>query len=199
MVERHAFLEEPANTREAIMQATYHALCEYGYAGLTISRIAEFFEKSKSLLYHHYESKDELLLDFLGFMLEEFESVPEKREAAADERLAEFFDQALSDTQPEEARNFTRAMVELRAQAAHDDRFREHFSDSDQVFHDRLADIIQAGIESGTFRDVDSDRVAAFLLATINGAMTQQVTARSEDTDQVREELSRYVSSVLEP
>ncbi|MFB6109509.1 MAG: TetR/AcrR family transcriptional regulator [Halodesulfurarchaeum sp.] len=198
MVDTHPFLEDPEGTREAIMQATFKALCEYGYAGLTISRIGEHFEKSKSLLYHHYDSKDELLLDFLSFMLEEFEdpTAADSDRSAAD-RLEAVFDHALAQDRPEAALELTQAMVELRAQAAHDQRFREHFTDNDAVFRDRLAAIIRSGVESGAFREVDPDQVASFLLATITGAMTQQVTT-VESQDRVRAELSRYVETALE-
>lgn len=199
MDETDTFLEDPEDTREAIMQATFEALCEYGYAGLTISRIGEFFEKSKSLLYHHYESKDELLLDFLSFMLEEFEgSAGADTDRSATERLDTVFDHALAQDRPAATLKLTQAMVELRAQAAHDERFREHFTDNDAVFRDQLAAIVEAGVAAGTFREVDPDQVASFLLAAMTGAMTQQVTTNTEDPERVRAELSRYVETVLQ-
>jgi AcrR family transcriptional regulator len=69
------FDDEPADTREAIMQATYRALRAHGYARLTIQRIGDEFPKSKSLLYHHYDGKDDLLLEFLSYMLDWRESL----------------------------------------------------------------------------------------------------------------------------
>lgn len=198
MVVSNSFLDEPEDTREAIMKATYEALCEHGYAGLTIARIAEDFEKSKSLLYHHYDSKDELLLDFLSYMLEEFErTVPESETKPADERLETVFDHSLSSTPADEFQDFMHAMVELRAQAAHDDRFRDHFTDNDQVVHDKLTGIIEDGIEEGVFRDVDADRVASFLLATLSGGMNQRVTSKIGQAKQVHDEFETYVSEVL--
>ncbi len=194
----HSFLEDPADTREAIMQATYTALCEHGYAGLTIARIAEDFEKSKSLLYHHYDSKDDLLLDFLSFMLEEFEqTVPAEESESATERLARVFDHSLDDVPEEGSLEFLRAVVELRAQAAHDERFRDHFTDNDRVVHDRLVNIIEAGIEAGEFREVDPEQVAAMLLATLSGAMNQRATSEIDREAAIRRELDRYLTDLL--
>ncbi|MEF8772283.1 TetR/AcrR family transcriptional regulator [Halodesulfurarchaeum sp.] len=198
MVLSNSFLDDPEDTREAIMKATYEALCEHGYAGLTIARIADDFEKSKSLLYHHYDSKDELLLDFLSYMLEEFErTVPGTATKPADERLQTVFDHSLSSTPGDESLDFMRAMVELRAQAAHDDRFRDHFTDNDQVVHDKLVEILADGIEEGVFRDVDEDQVASFLLATLSGGMNQRVTSKIGQERRVMAELDRYVDAVL--
>lgn len=198
MAETLSFLEEPADTREAIMKATYVALCEYGYAGLTIARIADEFEKSKSLLYHHYDSKDELLLDFLSFMLEEFQQAfPESGSESPEARLETIIEGALEPETWDEGRKFTRAMTELRAQAAHDERFREHFTDHDRVFRETIVETIEAGIETGAFRDVDAERVASFVVATLAGGMNQLSTTNAEQAQSIREALDRYVSTVL--
>lgn len=192
------FESEPADTREAIMQATYRALCEHGYAGLTIQRIGDEFSKSKSLLYHHYEGKDELLLDFLSFMLERFEeTIPDREYDHAREHLEAILDHALpADLDPERA-EFRAAMVELRAQAATDEAYREHFTRNDRFFRERFARVVQGGVEEGVFREVDPDRVAATLLATVHGAMQEEATTDAAETVAVREELRTYLRSRL--
>ncbi|WP_353633707.1 TetR/AcrR family transcriptional regulator [Halobacterium sp. NMX12-1] len=197
MADAHPFSGEPATTREAIMQATFHALREHGYAGLTIQRIGDHFEKSKSLLYHHYDSKDELLLDFLEFMLAEFEQAAPDDDLPPREHLDAILDHALAAKLPDDQREFTEAMVELRAQAAHDDRYRDHFTRSDETFREEVASIVRDGVNAGVFRDVDPDDVASFLLTLVNGAMNQRVTAEETQTGDVREEVEAYVQSRL--
>lgn len=217
------FLADPADTEEAIMAATYRALCAHGYAGLTIQRIAEQFEKSKSLLYHHYDNKDELLVAFLGFMLDQFESgVPgsnltdaefcETEAADADACAAEAADPAsvdpvahvhevvdtmLADSIPGDEREFVAAMVELRAQAAHDERYRDHFSRHDEFFRERLAGVVARGVDEGRFRDVDPDRVATMLVTTIVGTMTRRVTTESAGVHHVRAAVEDYLDAVV--
>ncbi|PSQ25441.1 TetR family transcriptional regulator [Halobacteriales archaeon QS_8_65_32] len=182
-------------TRVALMKATYEALSEHGYADLTIERIGEEFEKSVSLVYHHYDSKDALLVDFLEFMLDRFEAdvaFDERDDARA--RLRALFDRVLSASIDDERRALMGAITELRAQAPHNEAFREQFARSDRFFHARIAAIIEAGIDQGVFRDVDPDRTAELLLTTINGAMIGRVTTAEEAPIRaVRAELDEYV------
>jgi AcrR family transcriptional regulator len=200
MGETPAFLAEPETTRESIMRATYLALCDHGYAGLTIQRIGESFGKSKSLLYHHYDDKDELLLAFLQFMLEEYESSLPEADAGGDalDRLDALLDGMLTPSLSAEERGFTAAMIELRAQAAHDERYREQFADHDRFFGEQLVEVVADGIESGLFRDVDADEVAEFLSTTVAGAMTRRVTGGGDRAaTATRTALDGYVQRVL--
>jgi AcrR family transcriptional regulator len=194
-----ALFEETDDTCAAIMKATYDALCEHGYAELTIQRIGDEFPKSKSLVYHHYDGKDELLLDLLEFMLDRFEtSVPRHEYADAAAHLEAILDHVVPDALDDDRREFISAIVELRAQAAHDSAYNEHFTRHIQFFHERFVTVVERGIEEGVFRDVDPERVAAFLLTTVEGAMLQRVTVDVEASmPAVREELRRYVETRL--
>ncbi|MFC6725598.1 TetR/AcrR family transcriptional regulator, partial [Halobium palmae] len=168
MSDEPSFLTDPTGTREQIMRATYLALREHGYADLTIKRIGGEFEKSVSLLYQHYDGKDELLLEFLSFMLDEFQrSLPPLSADDPATHLDAVLDHAFAPDPPTECREFEATMVELRAQAASDERYRERFTDHDRFFRDRLARVLRAGIEDGTFREVDPEAVAAFLFAAV--------------------------------
>ncbi|QLC34714.1 TetR family transcriptional regulator (plasmid) [Halarchaeum sp. CBA1220] len=193
------FPEEPADTRTAIMRATYDALCKHGYADLTIQRIGEEFPKSKSLLYHHYEGKDDLLLEFLGYMLERFEEREAPADGAADPetRLRDFLDHTIPVPGEERNPDFLRALVELRAQAAHDEAYREQFTRTQERFHEHLADIVADGVETGAFRDVDPEQVASFLATVLSGAMFDRVTTDSDVAAAARAELHRYVDDCL--
>lgn len=192
------FPESPSETKTAIMRATFDALVEYGYAGLTIDRIDEFFPKSKSLLYHHYEGKDDLLLDFLEQLIEEYEgSFGHDDEADAYTRLTRILDGVAEPTMNDEDVAFTRTLVELRAQAAHDAAYREHFTTSGRFFRDRIADIVADGIEEGVFREVDPDQVAATIHTMATGVMTERVTDDDPHIRAVRDELDAYVEARL--
>jgi len=199
MTDVESFLESPEGTREEIMRATYLALCEYGYADLTIQRIGEQFPKSNSLVYHHYDSKDDLLLDFLGFMLDRFEEeMPFEDVDGPTEHLGAVLDHVFATPLPDERREFVRAMVELRAQAANDERYREQFTRHDRFFTERIAAIVDAGIERGVFQSVDADAVATLLVTTINGSMTQRVTSAETVAATVREQTDSVVRALLE-
>ncbi len=192
------FEPDPDDTREAIMKATYDALLEHGYADLTIQRIGDEFDKSKSLLYHHYDSKDALLVDFLAFMLERMEgTIPLEEADAAAERLRIGFDHVFTDFLTGSNEEFNRAMTELRAQSAHDDSFREQFTRNDRYFESRVEDVLEEGIKQGTFRDVDTNRVATMIVTIMQGAMFQATTSTEPDLDAIRAELDAYMNSRL--
>jgi AcrR family transcriptional regulator len=199
MGDAQLFAEAPDDTRAAIMRATYAALTEHGYANLTIQRIADEFEKSKSLLYHHYDGKDDLLVDFLEFMLEHFESEATcAGEKDPEERLDALLDRVAPVDLDPERHAFTSAMVELRAQAAHDPAYREQFTKHDLVLRDRFAVIVRDGVEADVFGDVDPDSVAAFILAAVNGIRHQRVTRDDGgDVPVTRRELDEYVTQRL--
>ncbi|MGA9400724.1 TetR/AcrR family transcriptional regulator [Haladaptatus sp.] len=194
MTDTPSFLDEADGTREEIMKATFHALCEYGYKDLTIQHISDEFGKSKSLLYYHYDGKDDLLLDFLDFMLERFEDqIPYPEGGSAADHLDELLDQVLFDPRSSDFHGFAQAMVELRAQGAHDAEFREHFTRSDEFIRKQIARIIRKGIDEGVFRDVDSRRTATLLQTIIVGTMTEQMTTDDDRFEAIRDETDRYL------
>jgi len=193
------FLDDSEGTREEIMQATYRALREHGYADLTVSRIAAQFPKSKSLLYHHYDGKDELLLDFLDFMLEGAKATVPDPDDDPSGYLDATLDYVLDPDPPSEYLAFESAMVELRAQGATDERYREAFARHDAFFRGRIAEAVRAGVECGVFDDVDPDRVANFVHTTVEGVSPRRAAgdADGEDVRAIRAELEAYLDATL--
>ena len=229
----HPFAE-PSDTRQAILGAAFRALCEHGYANVTVQRIGDEFDKSPSLVYHHYDGKDELLIDLLEFLLAEFETSvagenrpelagsgsPESAPAAFERSAREQIDAYLTaTTDPEsvddeyapDARFFT-VMTELRAQAANNEAYREHFDRSDRVFGEYLEGIVRgaaaeiaaadgaedpvdAGPTAGT---VDPAEVAATLQTFATGSTFRAATtAETEWVDGARAGIDRYLETVL--
>lgn len=186
-------------TQTAIMDATYHALCEHGYANLTMAKIASEFEKSKSLLYYHYENKDELLVAFLDYMLDRFsEDASIESSSDPETELRSFLDKLLPPELDDERRRFHVALFELRSEAPHDEAYRDHFAKVEVFMRERLADVIRTGVENGTFRDVDPEQTAAMFVSTIHGAMLHRVTGDGEaSTEDVRAALDDYIETRL--
>jgi len=188
------------DTRAAILRATFRALCEHGYANLTIDRIGAEFEKSTSLLYHHYDGKDDLLLEFLDYMLSRLEADPPGQGAAAgspNESLVDLLDHLLDPDPDETERSFMRAMVELRAQAAHDSEYRVHFTESDRVFRERFRSLLEAGIAAGEYDSVDADRVAGTLVTVVNGSFVESVTTEDGSRAETRAAVAEYLDRTL--
>ena len=188
--------EDPEGSREEILAATYRALHEYGYSDLTIQRIGDQFDKSTSLLYYHYENKDELVLETLEFLLDGFEAQFTTSEITEPREHLETLVERMCNSSAEQAHLET--LLELRARAIHDERYQRHFNRSDRVFEAHLADVIEAGIDSGEFRDVDPDAVATALVMFFNGIVLRRSTDDSDAwVTRATSEIARYLEDRL--
>jgi AcrR family transcriptional regulator len=185
-------------TEVEIMEATYRALCEHGYADLTIQAIADEFDKSKSLLYYHYDTKDEILVAFLDYLLDQF-TVEDAVDAdgSPDEQLWTLIDQFLPASPSDEQREFQVALLELRSRALSKPAYREQFTRVDRLVHDALVDVLTAGIDDGTFREVDVEGTAALLTSAITGAMLRRVTTDEDVAASTRAAVTEVLDSRL--
>jgi len=181
-----------------IMNATYRTLLEYGYAGLSISRIGSEYKKSKSLIYHHYESKEELLVSFLEFAIDRFEAAITTGDSDEPEKnLKYIIDRLLSRRPAADQWQIQKVLVTLRSQAVTSDSFREQFTRVDDRLVSVFSDIIERGITVGVFTDVDSSAVAEHILATINGAIYSDETTNRKEIQTVRTSLLAYLDTIL--
>lgn len=193
-----ADVDERSETQREIMEATYCALRTRGYADLTIQAIADEFAKSKSLLYYHYDTKDDLLVDFLEYGLDRFaaeDAVDPTDSPTA--QLETFLDDFLPASLDDDQRALQVALFELRSQAPMNEAYREQFSRADRIIHETLADILERGIEQGEFRTVDINYMTELLHSIIDGGMTRHLTTADETTMTARRTLDTYIESNL--
>jgi len=186
------------DARDAIMRATYEALCAEGYSDLTAQAIADRTEKSKAALFYHYDSKEGLLAAFMDYLLEGYEHrVALLAEYPPAERLAAFVEWWFSPAS-DDPTGYHTAMLELRARAPYDERFREKLRASDAALRETLTDILEDGVETGAFQPHDSEAVADFLLATLDGARIRRFTlARDAYSDHVRAGVVEYLHNYV--
>jgi hypothetical protein len=94
-----------------------------------------------------------------------------------------------------ERSELTNVMVELRGQAPHNEVFRTYFTANDRQFRRDLAAIIERGIEEGSYKPVDPDAVAEFVLTVMSGGTVRRATTDdAADIAAVRQELDAYLS-----
>ncbi|MCU4973980.1 TetR/AcrR family transcriptional regulator [Halobacteria archaeon AArc-m2/3/4] len=187
--------DEQSETHAEIMEATYRALCEHGYASLTMQNIADELEKSKGLLHYHFDSKEELLIAFIDYLLSEFEQDIASIEGPPDKKLDEFIERFVVVADAGDRQALHLALLELRAQSPFNDRFREHLARSDTIVRDTVAEIVRDGITQGVFRaDAEPEVVAQLVLASMDGARTRGLTIGDETYPAaVSEALNKYV------
>lgn len=193
----HSDGDERSEAELAIMKATYRALCEHGYANLTIQAIAEEYGKSTAAIHYHYDTKDELLAAFLSYLLDRFiDRVHEVETTAPRERLDSLLDRLLTDR--EGYRDFMIAMLEMRAQAPYNDAVREQFQRNDEYTRYLLKTVIADGRDSGVFSTENPEHAAEALMLLIDGARNRYASLDDEDAlEEARETAREYVESVL--
>lgn len=188
-----------SDTREEIMDATYNVLAEYGYAELSMRRIADELGKSKSLLHYHYDTKDDLLLAFLDRFLDQLDEWVQDIEADSHhERLLTFVDQWTVDPEEQDRQEFWAAFLELRLRAPYDPEFQKRLTTTNEAVIETLAAIIEDGITAGEFRDVDAYRVAETIISALEGARTRQATLeRTEAPRRVEQTIEEFIIDQL--
>ena len=192
----------PPDVHETVMEATYRALCANGFASLTMQDIADEADKSTSLLHYHYDTKQDLLVAFLRYLIDRFEERFEDTEDEDPEkRLRGFVSRMLpeeGERGEEEYDRFGLAILEVRMQAPYEDAYREQLRTNMKVIRTRLADVIREGIEAGTFRDVDADRTARLIVDAFDGARSERVTMGWDEAPaDVAAALEEFVFSTL--
>ena len=200
MTEFIPFTEEPRTTQDQILEATYNALHEYGYAGLSIQRIADFTDISKSSMYYHFENKNELLLAFLEAVLQnvrhrfDFES---RADPIAD--LNYFLDQIFASISPETGEETLPigAYIEIRSQAVWNDAYRKRITDIDTALKEQFRSILYRGIEQGVMKDIDTNQVGEFLVTMLTGTLERYVTSTEVSLDEIRTEIDRYIAQCV--
>jgi len=182
---------------EEIMRATYEVLCEYGYAGLTIQRIAEAYGKSTAAVHYHYDTKDDLLAAFLDYILGRFrDAVHEVETTDPERRLDLLLDRLLVDS--EDHRDLLVAILEMRSQAPYVDAFAERFQQNDEYVRYMLRTVIDHGVREGAFAEADAEHVASALLTIVDGARTRAVVLDDPDAlATARRAADEYVTAVL--
>ncbi|SFG71300.1 transcriptional regulator, TetR family [Halopelagius inordinatus] len=163
---------------DEIMTATHSALRTCGYAELTMQDIADESDLSKSALHYHFDGKHDLLVSFLEHLLDRFEArITDPEGETPVERLRWLVETILA---PGERRSdgFQTALLEIQAQAPHDEAYRERLEQFDEAFVSQVRSIVAAGVEDGTFRaDVDPDQTASLVATYLKGVRTRHVAA----------------------
>lgn len=187
--------------KRAIMEATYNAVSKTGYSELTIQDIAEEFERSKTLIYYHYDGRDELLVDFLDFILAEFlEDLPEQTDSPREE-LVHLIDLLLPTTVDEEPYRVMLAMFELRINAPHDEESRQQYQVVEQELESLLEDILRRGVQAGQFTEMDVSVEAEALLSLLIGTRTRRLTVYEpeESIEPLKRAIDAHIDRILAP
>jgi AcrR family transcriptional regulator len=155
-----------ADLRQQILSTASQLFIQHGYHGLAMRQIAEALGVSKAALYYHFKDKEELLLAILDTYLDEMEALlaqVERIHTGARGQVRALVEMILA--QPAEQRAVIRLssqeMAHLSAPA------RQAFERAYHTkFLNRIQAILEAGMQAGELRPIDSS-VATWALLGI--------------------------------
>ena len=170
--------EIPEETYEDLMQATARALCEHGYTRLRVRDIDEYFGKSRQLINHYYDGKEDLIEAVLQYLLEEYErGIAVGDDVDPEQQLDSYIRQFFHGPDIENFDHwaFVTALIELRSQAQHYPRHQELLLENYYHLRGILVAIIERGIDEGEFRAVDAATFATAINAVISTSRMRKV------------------------
>ena len=158
-------------TRDDILQSAAQVFRQKGFHGASMADIAEAVQLQKASLYHHFGSKQEILLELLDRALE---MVTERmaevmaREISTDEKLRLAMRVYLK-TLSEQGDLVSVLLLEFRS--LDPEFFARHTPNRDR-FERMWRDLIQQGVDEGAFRCDSVSMASRGLLGAMNWTVT---------------------------
>ncbi|WP_122091292.1 TetR/AcrR family transcriptional regulator [Halalkalicoccus subterraneus] len=196
-------------TEQRIREAAFRALITHGYADLSIKDIGDELGQNPSLIYHYFDSKDELLLSMLDVFIEIFVGQRAEQPITNPEAELQRFIEQILHPQSEQVeqvmfsppsdiqKGTSRVFVELWAHATWDDEFRAETTRVENRLRETVTQILRAGIERERFRPVEPELTADHLLFLLKQTIhTRTTTNRDGITERGRTILDGVVDDI---
>jgi len=157
--------------RELILEAAAQIIRKKGFHAASMKDIADAVNLQKASLYHHFSSKQEILLALLDqaldLLIERFSAVI-TQDMPVDEKLCRAVRVYLGSL----AEHADLAAVLLLEHRSLDPEYHERHIPRRDRFERLWRDLIQEGVESGVFHNTDPSMTVRALLGVMNWTIT---------------------------
>jgi AcrR family transcriptional regulator len=161
--------------RQQILIAAHQVFSAQGFHNTKISDVAATAEASHGTVYHYFSSKDELFMAVFEAWVASYISQASVEELSAlkssSEQLSAFA-QSTAQAMIHSA-EFLPVQMEFWSHLVRNEKIRQRFRELFANLRSILRGIIQTGIDSGEFRQVDAEAVASIAMATYDGLILQ--------------------------
>ncbi|MBB3046589.1 AcrR family transcriptional regulator [Litorivivens lipolytica] len=157
--------------RQKIIDAAITVLLDKGVAASRMNDFVEASGLSKGGVYHHFDSKEDLLIGVLNSFLE---NNLDRLHLSINPRESAYTQlKDILHNHEElmlELGKYNQLFLDFFSQAAYLPRFRELMRQHYQLFHGTLTELVSMGIASGEFeKDTDPDAIASGLMGIFDG------------------------------
>lgn len=188
------------DTEEVIMEATFRAVSKHGYKDLRMRDIGEEMDLTRQVIHYHFDGKYDLMSSFLGYIIDQYEgSVELNEDADPRTELDARIDQCMFGPEFEEFSHWDRMKVyhELFSYAQNDEEHRAIFNEHYEHMRNSIVEVIEAGIETGEFHDVDAERLGQLITDIIHVSRERRITLGHEKApEESRKAIAEFI---LEP
>ncbi|MDQ3865192.1 MAG: TetR family transcriptional regulator C-terminal domain-containing protein [Actinomycetota bacterium] len=159
-----------------LIRSAYKVMGEKGLNGLSLQDVADEAGVSKAILPYYFESKENLILLTMRWVLARVAG--RIREAIAGAASPEEKVSAMIDAifvSPEANRRFYLVFFDFLGYAARNDRFADVGATFHEICNSHYAEVIQHGQEEGVFHKGDASEDATVVRALVDGLFTQWI------------------------
>jgi AcrR family transcriptional regulator len=153
--------------RDEILEAAIHLFNQSGYHATSMQDIARAVCIKKPSLYHHFDSKEAILLTILNIGMEQL-TAEVNAVAASDMPIADKLRAAIRAHALMIAGNLEGAAVFLREDRGLGDSYLAEYVSRRDDFERVLRQIVQQGVDEGVFRETDTAISVQALLGMVN-------------------------------
>lgn len=191
-----ALRSDGAQTREAILQATFRRLGVDGYAGLNLRAIAAEAGVNHGLIRYHFGTKEQLVLTMLDTVNRR---LLERQQAmyAQDDSLADQWEQACDFYESDLRSGFVRMLMELMAASFSDATLRAEFLPRLLAWHRVVEGAVVAAIERHDLNLPVSARAIASWISCFWVGMEAEMTLGVPERDGHHREALRAMHALL--
>lgn len=162
-----------------LIRSAYRAMAEKGLGRLSLQDVADEAGVSKAILPYYFESKDNLILLTMRWVLARV--AQRIRESVEGVEGAEAKVSAMVDAifvSPESNRRFYLVFFDFLGYAAREERYADVSASFHEICNGLYAEVIVAGQREGVFHPGDPREGAAVVRALVDGLFTQWVQDR---------------------
>ena len=159
-----------------LIRSAYKVMGEKGLGGLSLQDVADDAGVSKAILPYYFESKENLILLTMRWVLARV--AQRIREAIARADNAEAKVAAMIDAifvSGESNRRFYLVFFDFLGYAARNDRFADVGATFHEICNGLYAEVIRLGQEEGVFNGTDAREAATVVRALVDGLFTQWI------------------------
>ncbi len=183
-----------------LIRSAYKVMGEKGLNGLSLQDVADEAGVSKAILPYYFDSKENLILLTMRWVLARV--AQRIREAIAEADSAETKASAMIDAifvGPESNRRFYLVFFDFLGYAARSDRFADVATTFHEICNSLYAEVVRLGQDEGVFSEGDAWEAATVVRALVDGLFTQWVQDRDWETShsEYREICKRSVLTYL--